>query len=209
MRDESAGIIQGGVQEGLHLAAAGALDVRPAEHVGLPDLVAQFGFELLVRRRGQQLPFRKAALFEETVQCGGGDPGCILSGRQRQFAQQGGTGAVRVLAFEAFDEVGELRRDGAGLPAVLARLRSESFEAAVAIAKRPIQQSVDRNACALGERNLVMASGNLLRTAGEFAAGQRLQNEACDQAVTEQRDFFSLGIHRRSSLSRTIRGKSP
>ena len=50
MRNESAGIIQGGVQEGLHLAAAGALDVRPTEHVGLPDLVAQFGFELLVRR---------------------------------------------------------------------------------------------------------------------------------------------------------------
>ena len=51
VRDEAAGVIESGVQEGLHLAAARALDVGAEEHVGLPDLVAVFGFELLVRRR--------------------------------------------------------------------------------------------------------------------------------------------------------------
>ena len=49
MRDEAAGVIQGGVQKGLHLAAAGALDVGAEQHVGLPDLIAGLGFELLVR----------------------------------------------------------------------------------------------------------------------------------------------------------------
>ena len=51
MRDEAAGVVEGGVQKGLHLAAAGALDVGAEQHVGLPDLIAEFGFELLVRRR--------------------------------------------------------------------------------------------------------------------------------------------------------------
>ena len=80
VRDEAAGIIQDGMQEGLHLAAAGALDVGAEEHVRLPDLVAVFGFELLVRRRSEQLAFRKAALFEEAVEGGGGDAGAC-SGR--------------------------------------------------------------------------------------------------------------------------------
>ena len=73
VRDEPAGVIERGVQEGLHLAAAGPLDVGAEEHVGLPDLIAVFGFELLVRRGSEQLPFREAALFEEAIQRGGGD----------------------------------------------------------------------------------------------------------------------------------------
>jgi hypothetical protein len=45
------------MQIGLDLAAAGALDVGAEEHVGLPDLVAVFGLELLVRRWSEQLLF--------------------------------------------------------------------------------------------------------------------------------------------------------
>ena len=55
VRDEAAGIIQSRMQVGLHLAAAGALGVGAEEHVGLPDLVAVFDLELLVRRWSEQL----------------------------------------------------------------------------------------------------------------------------------------------------------
>src|SRR6202035_3491271 len=72
VRDEPTGIVESGVQVGLYLAAAGALDVGAEEHVGLPDLVAVFGFELLVRRRSEELLFRETALFEKTVQGRGG-----------------------------------------------------------------------------------------------------------------------------------------
>jgi hypothetical protein len=44
--------------------------------------------------RRQQLAFGEAALFEEAVQRGGGHAGIVLSGRQGQFAQQGGAGAL-------------------------------------------------------------------------------------------------------------------
>jgi hypothetical protein len=50
MRDEAASIIEDGMQQGLHLAAARTLDVRTIEHVRLPDQIAVFGFELLMRR---------------------------------------------------------------------------------------------------------------------------------------------------------------
>jgi hypothetical protein len=75
------------MQIGLDLAAAGARDVGAEEHVGLPDLVAVFGLELLVRRRSEQLLFREAALFEEAIQSRGGDRRFIFTGRQSQFAQ--------------------------------------------------------------------------------------------------------------------------
>ena len=74
------------MQQSLHLAAAGALDIGAVEHVRLPDLVAVFGFELLVCRWSKQLTFRKAALFEEAVEGGGGDAGGVLACRQSQFA---------------------------------------------------------------------------------------------------------------------------
>jgi len=45
------------------------------QHVGLPNLIAEFGLKLLVRRWGEQLLFRQAALFEETVECGSGERG--------------------------------------------------------------------------------------------------------------------------------------
>jgi hypothetical protein len=81
MRDEAAGVIQGGVQKGLYLAAARALDVGPEQHVGLPDLIAGLGFELLVRGRDQQLAFGETTLFEEAVQRGGGHAGRVPARR--------------------------------------------------------------------------------------------------------------------------------
>ena len=139
VRDEPAGVIEDGMQEGLHLAAAGTLHIGTIEHVRLPDLIAVCGFELLVRRGSQQLALGEAALLEEAVEGGGGDGWVVLAGRQSQLAQQGGAGAMRVLALEAFDEIGELRGDGAGLPAVLPRLGRQRLEAPVAVAERPVQ----------------------------------------------------------------------
>ncbi len=67
VRDEPAGVIEDGLQQSLHLAAAGALDIGAIEHVRLPDLIGVFGFELLVGRGSEQLALGEAALFEETI----------------------------------------------------------------------------------------------------------------------------------------------
>ena len=80
-------------------------------------------------------------------------------------------------------------------------LRRQGFEAAVAIAERPIQQRIHRNRSAFGMRNLVVAGGDLLGAAREFAAGQRFQHQRRDQPVTEQGDFFGFGIHEEDLLS--------
>ena len=73
MREETAGIIENGIQEDLHAPATGALDVGPEQHVGLPDLITPLRFELLVRGCRQQLRSGQAALVEEAIQSGGGD----------------------------------------------------------------------------------------------------------------------------------------
>ena len=87
---------------------------------------------------------------------------------------------MRVFALEAFDQIGELRRDGARLPAILPRLRRQSFEAAVAVAECPFQQRIDRNGGPFGMRNLEVAGGDLLGAAGEFATRQRFQHQRRD-----------------------------
>ena len=53
------------------------LDVRSEQHVGLPDLITSFCFELLVRWPRQQLAGSQAALFEEALQGGGRDGGRV------------------------------------------------------------------------------------------------------------------------------------
>ena len=56
-------------------------------------------------------------------------------------------------------------------------------------------------------RNLVVAGGDLLRAAGEFAAGQRFQDQRRDQPVPEQGDFFGFGIHEENLLSQKHKAK--
>ena len=109
---------------------------------------------------------------------------------------------MRIFAFEAFDEVGELRGDGARLAAILAGLRRQGFEAAVAVAQRPIQQRIDGNGGAFGIGDVVVAGGDLFGAAGEFAARQRFQHQRRDQAVAEQGEFFGFGIHGENLLAR-------
>jgi hypothetical protein len=113
-----------------------------------------------------------------------------------QFAQQSGAGAMRVLAFESFDESGCLGRDGAGLPAILTRFGRQGFQPVAAIAQGPIQQRVHRDLAADGMRKVVEAGGDLLRTAREFAAGQRFQYQGRNEPVTKQRDFLGFVVHR-------------
>jgi Transposase C of IS166 homeodomain len=143
----------------------------------------------------EQLPFREAALFEEAVQRGRRDGGRGLTGRQGEFAPQGGAGTMRVFAFEAFDEAGQLRGDGAGLATVLARFGSQRFEAAVAVAPGPIQQGIDGNRRAFRIGEVVVAGGNLLSAVREFAAGKSLDHQRRDHAITEEGEFFGFGIH--------------
>jgi hypothetical protein len=66
MRDQAAGIIQDGIQEGLPFAAAGVLDVGAKQHVRLPDLITKFSFKLLSPGRSQQLPFGEAVLLDSS-----------------------------------------------------------------------------------------------------------------------------------------------
>jgi hypothetical protein len=177
MRDEAAGVIERGVEKGLNPPATRAPDPGAEQHISLPDLVAEFGFELLVRLGREQLPLREAALFEEAIQRGRRDGGCFLAGRQGEFAQQGRAGAMRILAFETFDEAGQLRGDSARLAPVLARLGSERLEAASAVAHRPIQQGIDGHRRALRIGDVEVAGGNLLGAPGEFAAGKTLDDQ--------------------------------
>src|SRR5438045_4691056 len=79
---------------------------------------------------------------------------------------------MRILALEGFDETGQLRRDGAGLSTVLARLGSQCFETAVAVTQRPIEQRIDGNRRSFRMGDVIGARGNLLGTAREFAAGK-------------------------------------
>ena len=92
---------------------------------------------------------------------------------------------MRVFTLETLDEIGKLRRDGAGLPAVLPRLGRESFEAAVAIAQRPVQQRVYRNRGALGGGNVVVAGGNLFGAPCEFAARQGFKHKRGNEPISE------------------------
>jgi len=99
-----------------------------------------------------------------------------LAGRG-QFAQQSGAGTMWVLALEPFDESGGVRRDGAGLPAILTRLGRQGFQSVAAIAHGPIEQRVHRDLSAGGVRKVVEAGGDLLCAARELAARQRLQHQ--------------------------------
>jgi hypothetical protein len=100
VRDETACVIKDGMKEDLHLAAAGALDVRAKEHVGLPDLVAVLSLELFVCRRSEELTFGQAALLEETVKGGRRDYGVVLPRGKSKFPKQCGAGTMRVFTFE-------------------------------------------------------------------------------------------------------------
>ena len=90
---------------------------------------------------------------------------------------------MRVFALETFDEAGQLGGHGARLAAVLARFRSEGLEAAIAITRRPVEQRIDRDGAAFGIGNVVVAGGDLLGTAREFAACERFEHQRRDQEV--------------------------
>src|SRR5208283_4622242 len=195
MGNEPAGVIESGVKKGLHAAAIYPPDPGTEQHVGLPDLIAVFGFKLLVRRWCEQLFFRQTALFEETVECGSRERGRVLTGRQGQFAQQSRAGAMRVLTLETFDEAGQLRSDGAGLSAVLARLGCQCLETTVAVAQRPIEQRIDGNRRSFRMGDVVGAGSDLLGAAREFAAGKTFNYQLRDQPEAKQSQFFGFGIH--------------
>lgn len=114
MGDQPAGVVQDGIQEGLHPSATGALNVGPEHEVGLPDLVTKLRFELLAGSGSQQLPRGEATLLEKAVQGGTGNR---AGGRgQSQFSQQRGAGTVWVLSLQSFDQLGQLWGEGARLP---------------------------------------------------------------------------------------------
>jgi hypothetical protein len=159
MRNQAAGVVQNGVQEDLHASPTGALNVRAEQHIGLPDLVATFRFELLVRWRGQQLASGQAAPLEKAIQRGRGDGGGIAAGGQHQLPQQSHAGTVRILPLQSFDQLGQLGWHHPGLPAIASRLRSQGRKTTAAIAQCPIEQGIDRERAALGVGDLIVAGG--------------------------------------------------
>src|SRR6266487_1031008 len=68
VRNKAAGIIERGVEKDLPASAATALYPGTEQHVGLPDLIAALGFELLMGLGCEQLFLRQAALLEESVE---------------------------------------------------------------------------------------------------------------------------------------------
>jgi hypothetical protein len=86
------------------------------------------------------LAFGEPAGAQEPIERGGRQAGLLRLVGQGQLAQQSGAGAMRVLAFEAFDEGGGLGCDGAGLPTVLPRFGRQRGQTVSAIAQGPIQQ---------------------------------------------------------------------
>src|SRR5580700_2931284 len=203
VREETAGIIENGIQKDLHAPATRALDVGPEQHVGLPDLITPLCFELLVRRCRQQLTGGQTALFEKAIQSGGGNRGGAGAGHQRQFAQQSHTGAMWVLAFQAFDQLRQLWCNDTRLPAIAALFGSQGGKAPATIAQRPIEQGVDRKRSALGVGDLILTSGDLFGPAREFTARQHLQNQRSDESIAKQGDFFGPRVHDLLSTSVT------
>jgi len=121
--DQTAGIVESGLEEDLLLAPTGPSDPGAEEHVGLPDLIGKLRFVLSMRGGliEQQLTFGEPAGTQETIQRGGRQARLVGLVGQCQLAQQSGTGTMRVLAFEPFHEGGSFRRHGAGLTAILTR----------------------------------------------------------------------------------------
>ena len=126
MRAANPWVVRGTGNKGtVELCAAeepGSQSVGCAQQIRLPELIAEFGFELLVGGLAEQWAGREAALLEEAIEGGGGDRRRRVIGTKSEFAQQGSAGAVLVLTLEAFDEVGELGGEGAESAAILAGL---------------------------------------------------------------------------------------
>ena len=141
MRDEAAGIVERRLEEDLLLASPGPSDPRTEQHVGLPDLIGKLRFVLFMRGSfvEQQLTFGEAAGAQEPIERGSRQAGFLRLVGQGQLAQQSGPGTMRVLALEPFDEGSDFRRDGTGLPAILAWLGRQRGQAVAAIAQRPVQ----------------------------------------------------------------------
>src|SRR5438270_678908 len=193
MGDQPAGVVQDGIQEGLHPSATGALNVRPEQKVGLPDLVTKLRFELLAGSRSQQLPRGEATLLEKAVQGGTGNR--ADGGDQSQFSQQRGAGTVWVLSFQSFDQLGQLWGEGARLPAVPTGLRRQGGKTTTAIPQCPVEQGIDREGGALGIRDLITSRSNFLCSSCELSTRQGLQNQRGDQSVAEEGNFFGFCVH--------------
>ena len=210
VRDEAAGIVQRGLEKDLLLAAPGPFNPGAEQHIGLPDLIGELRFVLLVGGGfvEQQLALGEPADAQKTIERGSRQTGLVRLVGQRQLAQQSGAGTMRVLTLEPFDEGGGFRRHGAGLSAVLTRFGRQCGQSVAAIAQRPVQQRVHRDLAAGGVGNVIEAGGEFVRTAREFAARQRFQNQGGDEPVTKQRDFFGFVVHGVFLPSQSVRRKA-
>src|SRR5580704_11975320 len=89
VRDEPAGVVKCGLQEDLLLASARASNPGSEEHVGLPDLIGELGFVLLVGGGlvEQELTFGEASGAQETIERGGRKAGLMSFAGGGQLAQ--------------------------------------------------------------------------------------------------------------------------
>jgi hypothetical protein len=81
-----------------------------------------------------------------------------------------------VFPLEAFDLVGDLRRNRAVLSAVLVGLGNQQLGATVTIPPRPFQERVDRDGVAFGVGDVVVAGGYLFGAARKLAPGEGFQD---------------------------------
>lgn len=119
----------------------------------------------------------------------------MILGSERQFAQQRGARAVRVLALEPFNQFGRGGGDGACLPTILPGFGDQARKSVLAIAARPLQHGFRTHRAAAGMRDVILARGDLLSASGEFAARQGFQDQRRDDAITEEGDFFGFVLH--------------
>ena len=81
-----------------------------------------------------------------------------------------------VLAFQQFDQLGQLRGEGTQLPAVASGLRHQGGKTTTAIAQRPIEHGIDGEGAALGIRDLIATRSNFLCPSSELSTRKGLQN---------------------------------
>jgi hypothetical protein len=98
---------------------------------------------------------------------------------------------MRVYPLEAFDQVGDLRRDGAELPPIGSWFGNQGFETTFAVAEHPVEQTIDRNRRPFGIGEIVVTGGNLPSAPREFPRRKaEFQNQRRNEAVTKQGDFL-------------------
>lgn len=110
----------------------------------------------------------------------------MLVRRQRQVAQQAGTAPTGVCPLEAFDQFGDLRRDGAGVPPVVSWFGNQGIETTLVVSEYPVEQTIDGNRRPSGIGEIVDTTGNLPSAPRQLPGRKgEFQNQRRNEAVAK------------------------